>query len=481
MNISLVNSLGGRREEFVPPAGRDIKMYTCGVTVYDDCHVGHARSLYVFEVIRRFLNVACAPEGKRVRLIRNITDVDDKIIQKAQAVCQKEQCSLTEAFDRVRTRYIESYYEDLKLLELPAADLEPKATEHIPQMLEYIRQLIARGVAYEAAGNVYFSVRKFPSYGLLSGKKIDDLLTSVRIEPDPHKRDPLDFALWKSAKQDEPSWQSPWGLGRPGWHIECSVMSQRLLDTATLDIHGGGRDLVFPHHENERAQSEAMTGKVFARYWIHHGLLTINGQKMAKSLGNFFTIKDVLRKYHPDVLKLLFLHAHYASPVDFSWDKMEEAQRAYERLDIFRGKLQRYLAASPQADAQPSPPAAFSRFRDEFMAALADDFNMPQALAAVFEATNECNKLLDASPVGACAVLQDASLFLKEASQIFCLTFSKAQDGVTEQEIEIKIQERLAFKKTRNFSAADALRDELQKQGVILEDTKDGTTWRRSI
>ncbi len=333
--LKIYNTLTKKKEEFRPQDNNQVKMYACGVTVYDHCHIGHARSLYVFEVMRRYIKY----KGYDIKFVRNITDVDDKIINKARAWANEQNIPFQEAFDKVRNTYIDSYYRDLNVLGLPKADLEPKATENIDEMIIYIEKLIEKKFAYESGGSVYFSVRNLPQYGQLSGKKIDDLRESVRIDTDANKRDPLDFALWKQAKEDEPSWPSPWGKGRPGWHIECSVMSQKYLKTETLDIHGGGLDLVFPHHENERAQAEAGTGKSFANYWIHHGLLTIEKQKMAKSLGNFVTIVNALAKYPADILKLFYLQAHYSSSIDFSWERMEEAKKAYERIVILRDKL----------------------------------------------------------------------------------------------------------------------------------------------
>ena len=284
MTIFIQNSLTKKKEEFVPLAPQEVKMYTCGVTVYDDCHVGHARSLYIFDCLKKYMEY----RGFKVKLVRNITDVDDKIINRAR----EEGVS----FEEIRNRYIKNYYRDLAAMEIDKADFEPLATENVHYMVDHIKQLIDKGSAYEVNGDVYFAVRSFAGYGALSGQSLDEMLTAVRIEKDEKKKDPLDFALWKRSKEGEPSWRSPWGSGRPGWHIECSTMSMRFLRTQTLDIHAGGRDLIFPHHENEIAQAEALTGKKFAKYWVHHGLLTIDGKKMSKSLGNFFTIQDVLKK-----------------------------------------------------------------------------------------------------------------------------------------------------------------------------------------
>ena len=469
--LKIHNSLTDKKEEFLPLAPPKVNMYTCGVTVYDHCHIGHARSLYTFEVIRRYL----AYKGYGVHLVRNITDVDDKIINRARQLAEAEKISLIEAFNRVRAIFIDSYYQDLDLLDIPAADSEPKATENIEEMVEFIAKLINKGFAYEAQGSVYFAVRKFSRYGKLSGKKIDDLLTSVRIENDPLKKDPLDFALWKNAKEGEPSWASPWGQGRPGWHIECSVMSRKFLGVDTLDIHGGGLDLVFPHHENELAQSEALTDKPFANIWVHHGLLTVNKEKMAKSLGNFFTIKDVLKKYPADVLKMLFLHAHYRTSLDFSWERMDEIKKAYARLDILIQKLSAIPAGPREIDH-------VEEFRAEFIDAMDDDFNAPRGLAALFDLINWANRIFTETGSKRESKLLSALDLIREICDIFNLKLNKTAAGeLTDAQIEEKINQRAQFKKDKNYAAADQIRKELEAKGVILEDTKTGTTWRRKI
>ncbi|MBU1924627.1 MAG: cysteine--tRNA ligase [Candidatus Omnitrophica bacterium] len=479
MALQIYDSLTNEKEEFKPEKANQVNMYTCGVTVYDECHIGHARSLYTFEVMRRYLKY----RGFNVNFVRNITDVDDKIIDKAHQWAGRDKISLSDAFDRVRKYYIDDYCKDLKLLELPRADFEPLATENISQMQEYIQKLIKRGLAYEKDGNVYFSVRKFPSYGRLSGKKIDDLLTSVRIENDPLKADPLDFALWKKAKEEEPYWESPWGKGRPGWHIECSVMSQRFLKTDTLDIHGGGRDLIFPHHENERAQSEGATGKIFANFWIHHGLLTIAGQKMSKSLGNFVTIKDFIKKYKgADLLKLFFLSAHYAHPIDFNEEKIEEIKKAYERIEILLGKLEKTYGGKDitKVISGGAGEGGMLHFKQQFEKNMDDDFNMPKALAVLFDMVSRSNKLLESDEKYKDWMLRDAFEKIKEIANIFALNFLKEKSvKLSDEEIKEKIALRLKYKKEKNFKAADSIRNDLHKLGVIIEDNKDGnTTWR---
>lgn len=495
--LKIYNTLTGKKEEFKPQDPKQVKMYTCGVTVYDDCHIGHARSLYIFDVMRRYLQYKGKREGFKLRFVRNITDIDDKIINRARQVCVQENIPLIEAFEQVRKTYIDRYYEDLKLLNIPAADVEPLATENISEMVKFIAKLIDKGIAYEVEGNVYFSVRKFSPYGRLSGKKIDDLYSSVRIENDPCKRDPFDFALWKSAKPDEPAWDSPWGKGRPGWHIECSVMSLKYLHTQTLDIHGGGRDLVFPHHENEIAQAEALGGNTFSNYWVHHGLITINGQKMAKSLGNFITIKDFVQKkqYSVDMLKIFFLQAHYSSPVDFSWERMDEVKKSYERIVILMEKIEKKVNADSMLNKRIED---IDHIEKRFFMAMDDDFNMPQALAVLFELVSMTNKKIDDLEF-----IYNARNMLDKLLMIFGISFFHKKQSfkglmrglveklidtqgsdiviVSGEEIEAGIAARNQARKNKDFELADKIRKGLDQKGIILEDTKEGTIWRRKI
>ena len=337
--LVVYNTLSSKKEVFKPIKSRKVYMYTCGVTVYDRCHIGHGRSLYVFEVIRRYLSFL----GFKVVMIRNITDIDDKIIAKANEVRREYRISIDEAVSRVTQENISAYYEDLKNIGIPRADFEPKATEHIQDMVEFIKGLVDKGFAYCINGSVYFRVNKFSQYGKLSGQNTEQMLSGIRVDISEGKEDPLDFALWKRAKEGEPSWDSPWGKGRPGWHIECSVMA-RFYAGDTIDIHGGGKDLVFPHHENEIAQSESFTGKNFSNYWMHHGLVTINRQKMSKSIGNFITLQEALDKYGGDVLKIFYLSATYHSPLDFTNKSIDEARRVFERLIILSDHLSKFCS-----------------------------------------------------------------------------------------------------------------------------------------
>lgn len=466
MPIQIYNSLSKRLEELVPIDGKTIRMYSCGVTVYDKCHLGHARSLYIFDVIRRYLKF----RGFDVRFVRNITDIDDKIIKRAQ--------ELGKTSDEVSTQNIKDYYADMERLGVEKADIEPRATENIEEMIKYICVLMKDGYAYESGGDVYFRVRKFSDYGKLSGQSIEHMLECVRIEKEEKKDDPLDFALWKKSKEGEPSWESPWGLGRPGWHIECSCMSLKHLDCQTLDIHAGGRDLVFPHHENEIAQSQAYTKKPFAKYWIHHGLLTINGQKMSKSLGNFITVEDALKKYPVDDLKVFFLMSAYASGIDFTQEKMAEAHKAMERFDILFWKASRILEKHP-------PPKMIDvdfvkQYTDEFIAAMDDDFNTPKALAALFNFLAQTNRYIESqekSPSFVDTVFTAVETIERLGREVLGLFLRepRLELGVEQKAL---LAARAQARKDKDFKKSDELRDALKAQGIVVEDTKDGQTWR---
>ena len=474
MPLRIYNSLTKQKEEFRPFVAGVVNMYTCGVTVYDECHIGHARSLYIFDVIRRYLEY----RGYTVNFVRNITDIDDKIINRANETKIN--------WDILVENYIRSYYQDLKALGIQPGLLdgkeEPRATKNIEEILRYIQGLIDKSYAYVTDTGVYFSVRKCKGYGKLSGQSIEQMVTGARKEPDETKQDPLDFALWKRSKPNEPFWPSPWGDGRPGWHIECSVMSTKYLKAETLDIHAGGRDLIFPHHENELAQSEALTGKPFAKYWLHHGLLTINGQKMSKSLGNFITIKDALSRCPEGILKIFYLQAHYSHPIDFSWEKIEEVKKAYERIDILRGRLDKLCGAKDASEKIPGGSGDIQQFKDQFIAYMDDDFNMPRGLSVVFDMVNRCNKLLEGGDDLKNSILRHARDMLIEIAHIFGLTFSKGTPTiVSDDEVRLKISSRVALRKQKKFQEADNLRKELEVKGILLEDTKEGTQWRRKI
>jgi len=473
MAIVLYNSLSRTKVPFEPLRSGEIKMYVCGPTVYDEPHIGHARSAYIFEVIRRYLQY----RGYAVKFVRNVTDVDDKIIAKARKEYPAE--DLNAAFKKVAKKYLDSYHQALDSLGIgikPPDIVEPKASEYINKMIDFIQVLVARGVAYPAGGDVYFDITKAKDYGKLSNQSLDKMESGARVAPTENKRNPLDFALWKSVKDNEPFWESPWGRGRPGWHIECSVMSSDILGDE-FDIHGGGIDLIFPHHENEVVQSEG-AGKKFARYWIHHGLLTINAQKMAKSLGNFVTIKDFLAKHkNADLLKLFFLSAHYSHPVDYTEEKILEAKQALERILILKEKI-KDKATSHLSPGTRSAPEDIVRLKEKFFSAMDDDFNTPQGLAVIFDLVNSANKHIDDADFIGYAIAA-----LKEFLDIFCLTLETkcAEGGISDAEINDAIYRRNQARKNKDFAASDKIRKELEARGVVLEDTKDGTTWRRKL
>jgi len=465
MAVRIYNSLTKKKEDFVPLEGKTVRMYTCGVTVYDRCHIGHARSLYVFDVIRRYLKF----RGYDMRFVRNITDVDDKIIAKALETGKTSQ--------QVSDEQIALYHEDMKLLGIEPGDVEPRATQNIPAMIADIRGLMEKGYAYPVGADVYFNVRAFKDYGKLSGQSIDKMMEAVRIEKDSGKKDPLDFALWKSSKPGEPAWDSPWGRGRPGWHIECSCMSMKHLKTQTLDIHAGGRDLIFPHHENEIAQSQALTGKTFAKYWVHHGLLTINGHKMSKSSGNFITIKDAVVQYSADELKLFFLFSHYASAIDFTEEKMQEARKVLGRFDILFWKASELLK---DKDVEPCQADFITVHKEEFLKAMDDDFNTPKAMAALFNLLNDTNKYIDENkkdPHYLGVIYHAVDILENFARNIFGL-FLKEKEKPLSQDLKKLLDERAAARSGKDFKRSDRLRDLLKDKGIAVEDGKSGQTWR---
>ncbi len=488
--MQLYNTLSRRKESFKPLVPGKVGLYACGVTVYDDCHLGHARSCVVFEVLVRYLRRG----GYRVTWVRNYTDIDDKIIRRAQ--------ELGQSWKEVAERHIAAFRDDMAALGVPPAQLEPKATEHIPQILDLIQRLVDLDFAYAAAGDVFFRVRRFPGYGKLSRQKIEDMEAGARIEVDPNKEDPLDFVLWKGSKPGEPAWDSPWGPGRPGWHIECSAMSMHYLGE-TFDLHGGGQDLVFPHHENELAQSEAATGKPFARYWLHHGLLTINAEKMSKSLGNFFTVKEVLAKFPAEVVRFFLINCHYRSPLDFSDAALAEAETALLRLYTCLARIQDVLRQHPDlqlqhpVDTYPDSLTLeeFHRFgslRARFDAALDDDLNTGQALGYLFETVRLLNRLLEApsDDPGYLTILSEmhdeivdlgAVLNLLQADPQAMITTlrQKAVDlKISPEEIDQLIAARTQARKDKDWSKADAIRNQLLEMDVLLEDTPQGTIWK---
>ena len=480
--LQIHNSLSGRKETFTPIVAGNVGMYVCGVTVYDYCHVGHARFLVVFDTVRRYLRHL----GYQVRYVRNITDIDDKIIKRA--------AENGEPIDALTARFIEAMNEDCATLNCEAPDFEPRATAHVPGIIALIGQLVRRELAYVAAdGDVMYAVARFPGYGRLSGKRLEDLRAGARVEIDSAKRDPLDFVLWKRAKPGEPAWDSPWGMGRPGWHIECSAMSQALLGDH-FDIHGGGSDLKFPHHENEIAQSCGATGAAFVNVWMHNGFVNVDNVKMSKSLGNFFTLREVLpRLRHPEVMRMFLLSSHYRGPINYSAVQLEQADGALTRLyTALRGVE---ATDGVQGDEQPAAAELLRAARQRFEQALDDDFNTPEAFAVLQELARELNSARAAGRHAQAAALaaglrQLAALLgvlRLDPEQWFKLVVPGFQDesgaGLSvlgEAEIEVRIAARLAARKARDFKAADLIRDELAAAGVTLDDQPGGRTlWRR--
>jgi cysteinyl-tRNA synthetase len=485
MSIVLYNTKTKKKDAFVPLIPGQVSMYVCGVTVYDDCHLGHARSALTFDLIRRYLEFA----GYQVKYVRNFTDIDDKILNRAK---QEDV-----PWHEISERYIQNFYRDMGVLGITKPSAEPRATEHMQDILHMVEGLVHKGMAYQLEGDVYFSVKKFSPYGQLSGKNLEELQAGARVEVDTRKQDPMDFALWKAAKPGEPGWDSLWGKGRPGWHIECSAMSVAELGS-TFDIHGGGKDLIFPHHENEIAQSCAYTGKEFARYWVHNGFVTVDKEKMSKSLGNFFTIREIFDKspvsdseaITGECLRYYLLSTHYRSDLNFSEKSLPEAKLA---MDSIYGIIQRLEESDPQegsTEGDEEWERVSKEFAKRFQESMEDDFNTPKALGAFHELRGEVNKLLAkglsdkakgkaseivrkfGEPLGLFKIPPNVWFGIKreiEASDNFSI-------GLIEQQIQLRNEARAK----KDFSVADIIRKELADQGITLEDRPDGTTrWKR--
>jgi cysteinyl-tRNA synthetase len=456
--LKIYNSLAREKQDFVPITPGNVRMYVCGMTVYDYCHLGHARVLVVFDIVQRWLRAS----GLQVCYVRNITDIDDKIIKRA--------AENREPISELTGRFIRCMDEDAAALGVEPPDHEPRATEYVPQMLELIGRLEKKGLAYQAAaGDVNFSVRKFPGYGKLSGKSLDDLRAGERVDVDAAKEDPLDFVLWKHARDGEPYWPSPWGAGRPGWHIECSAMSSELLGKH-FDIHGGGQDLQFPHHENEIAQSEGAHDCRFVNYWMHNGFVRVDDEKMSKSLGNFFTIREVLKKYDPEVLRFFILRAHYRSPLNYSDAHLDDARQALSRL------YTALKAVPPEAAAIDWNEAHALRFRE----AMDDDFNTPEACAVLFDLAAELNRHKSASLASQLRRLAGLLGLLGRDPQAFLQAAPTGNEERSPADIEALIAERLAAKQRKDFATADRIRSALLAAGIALEDGAKGTNWRRA-
>ena len=460
--MKIYNTLTRKKEEFVPIKKGEVSIYVCGPTVYNFFHIGNARPFVVFDTLRKYMEY----RGNRVKFVQNFTDVDDKIINKAK----EEGITAPE----VSEKYIEEYYKDAAALNVRKADVHPKVSEHIQDIVRFVETLVEKGYAYEADGDVYFSTRKFPEYGKLSKQNIDDLESGARIAVGEVKQDPLDFALWKARKtDDEIAWESPWGMGRPGWHIECSAMSKKHLGE-TIDIHAGGQDLQFPHHENEIAQSECCNGAPFAHYWMHNGYITIDNEKMSKSKGNFFTVRDILKEYDGEVIRFFLLSGHYRNPINFSDALMEQAKNSLGRMENCKENLI-YLtkagAEGPMTSAEEERLAAYDKYRQEFIKVMDDDLNTADAISAVFELVTVANT---AVKDGATKEFAQKSLeTLMEFADVLGLLQGKADEAI-DSEIQKLVDERQEARKAKNFARADEIRDLLKEKGITLKDTPQG-------
>ncbi len=471
--IIIYSSLTQKKEELVPQEGKKIRIYACGPTVYDSAHLGHARSAVSFDIIQRFLRHA----GYDVTFVRNYTDIDDKIINRAKELgldCKE-----------ISEKYIQEYKHDMASIGVQTPDMEPKVTEHIDNIIAIIQKIIDRGYAYVSGNDVFFSVRKFREYGKLSKRSIDNMLEGVRIDINEKKEDPLDFALWKGAKEGEPSWSSPWGKGRPGWHIECSAMSMQYLGDS-FEIHGGGKDLIFPHHENEIAQSEAASGEQFAKYWLHNGLIQINSEKMSKSLGNFFTVQNAVKKWSPESIRLFFLSHHYQNPADFSEQVMDDTETSLER--IYTTLKRAYDTKTDSNSTDPELEQNLKKFKENWNKAMCDDFNTANAVGNLFEVIRAINKSIDNN--GWTKTLGETLEEIRKFANVLGIlekdptkylenkrSTEKLED-ITTGEIESLIEERRKARVEKNWTHADEIRDQLDSKGIVLEDKPGETIWK---
>lgn len=482
--LVVYNTLSNSKEPFKPLKGKKVGMYVCGVTVYDEPHLGHARCYVAFDIVRRYLEY----RGYKVKHIQNFTDIDDKIINRAVEDLKKsnvniEGDALKNKVKEIADKYTEEYYKQMDSLGIKRAYKFPKATEHINKMIKLIKTLIAKEHAYEADGDVFFKIRSFKGYGKLSGRSLDEMEAGARVEVDKKKKDPLDFVLWKSSKENEPWWESPWGKGRPGWHIECSCMSMKYLGES-IDIHGGGQDLIFPHHENEICQSEAGTGKDFSKYWIHNGFVTINREKMSKSLGNFFTLREIYEKYDPEVVRFFLISTHYRSPIDFSDDKLEEARTAIGKVYNMLGNIDALLkmAGKIEAVGQNVSKPDLEKVKKSCIEAMDDDFNTAKALGVVFEFVGNLNVFMTgfSATKENIKYLKNAKGLIEEVGEVLGL-FRKEPQVMKDESEEIMdlIERRNEARKKKDWKEADRVRDELNKRGIVLEDTSRGTIWKR--
>jgi cysteinyl-tRNA synthetase len=464
MGIKIYNTMTRQKEEFVPLEEGKVKMYVCGPTVYNYIHIGNARPAIVFDTVRRYFEF----RGFSIRYISNFTDVDDKLIRAANELGQD--------VPTIADRFINAYYEDVSALGCKKADAHPRVMESIDIIVDFIAKLIEKDFAYESEGDVYFRTRKFDGYGKLSHQSIDELRLGARIEVGEKKQDSLDFALWKAAKEGEISWESPWGLGRPGWHIECSAMAKKFLGD-TIDIHAGGQDLAFPHHENEIAQSESLSGKEFARYWMHNGYINIDNEKMSKSLGNFVLVHDIIKHHDPQVLRFFMLSVHYRNPINYSEELLENTAAAFDRMKTSYQNLKHRREMSANLNDQKQEWLnKITDLRGQFIEAMDDDFNTANAVSVLFELAKQANYYLLEKNTS----VEVIDAFLKEMEELFTvLGLELSKEELLDQEIEALIQKRIEARKNRDFQLSDQIRDQLKEMNIILEDTPQGTRWKR--
>ena len=466
--MKLYNTLTRKKEEFVPLVPGEVKMYVCGPTVYNFFHIGNGRTFIVFDTIRRYLEY----RGYKVKFIQNFTDIDDKMIKRAN----EENITVKEVGDK----YIKEYYTDADALNIERATVNPRATEYIGDIIKFVSALIEKGYAYEVDGDVYFRTKKFKDYGKLSGKNLEELQVgaSQRVSLDERKEDPMDFAIWKAQKPGEPAWKCPWGMGRPGWHIECSCMAKKLLGD-TIDIHAGGMDLEFPHHENEIAQSEALTGKTFANYWLHSAYVMVDKQKMSKSLNNFFTARDVLKKYDSDVIRFFMLSAHYRTQINYSKELLDSAKASVERLYNTIGNLENLIDEVSREDMNEEEKEyinSLNKYREKYIQKMDDDFNTADAITVLFELSKDLNTNLNIN--SSKEVLSKALEVLRELGAPLGI-LQKSTKVSLEDEVETLIEARQKARKERDFAMADKIRDDLKARGIILEDTPQGVRWKK--
>lgn len=465
--MKLYNTLTRKKEEFIPITKGEVKMYVCGPTVYNFFHIGNGRTFIVFDTIRRYFEY----RGYKVNFVQNFTDIDDKMIKRAN----EEGITVKNVGDK----YIKEYYTDADALNIERATTNPRATEFIGQIIKFVKDLIDKGYAYEVDGDVYFSTKKFEGYGKLSGQNIEDLQAGARINVDERKQDPMDFAIWKAKKEGEPAWKCPWGEGRPGWHIECSCMAKNLLGD-TIDIHAGGMDLAFPHHENEIAQSEALTGEPFAHYWLHSAYVNVNNQKMSKSLNNFFTARDVLKEYDADVIRFLMLSCHYRVQLNYSKDLLDSARSSVERIYNAIGNLENLIdevSREEMNEEEKSYLNSLDKYRQKYIEKMDDDFNTADAITAIFDLIKDTNTniTIDSSK----ELAKEALALIRELGAPLGMFQKSTKDAALAEEVERLIEERQQARKNKDFALSDKIRDELKDRGIVLEDTPQGVRWKK--